>query len=238
MMGPIEAIGSVFSRYFQFSGRASRAEFWWFVLADFFLRLIFIAVDAWFMFAGPNPVLSFSDFDPWSLFYVYYSLFVMIPFLAGSCRRLHDAGFSGFWLLLSPVAIVASLVQVVLSFAEGFSILLDFMGEGDLGFQQTVITLRLLAMSVSAICGIVLFVMLVWPPDPNDNIHGAPWRPIGRRPRVMKNGEVKRDPMQAYAVLFEQEREKSTEEIQAREAARKAEVRALYEQRVLGRQPT
>jgi len=44
-MGPISAIGSVLSKYFQIRGRAPRSEFWWWSLAQFFGLLACISVD-------------------------------------------------------------------------------------------------------------------------------------------------------------------------------------------------
>ncbi len=86
---------------------------------------------------------------------------------------------------------------------------------------------------VPVVGGLVVFVLTLLPSEASDNNHGSPHRPMGGRPRAPSDGTRKRDPMQGYAVLYNLDK-KPTPEMQA---ARKAEVRALYEQRVLGKGP-
>jgi uncharacterized membrane protein YhaH (DUF805 family) len=66
-----EAIGRGFSNYFNFSGRATRAEHWW-----------------WVLFAALLGIIPFAGFV------------TLIPSLAVGARRLHDINRSGWWLLL------------------------------------------------------------------------------------------------------------------------------------------
>lgn len=86
-----EAIASCMGKYFNFSGRASRSEFWWFYL--------FVILVTWGMelmlstlFAGA-PAMS-------HLLLNIISLFFLFPWLAAGARRLHDIGKSGWWQLL------------------------------------------------------------------------------------------------------------------------------------------
>lgn len=74
-----EAIKSVFSQYATFSGRARRSEYWYFVLFTFLAGI----------------VLSFIPFVN-----TIWPLFILLPTLAVSVRRLHDTGKSGWYLLL------------------------------------------------------------------------------------------------------------------------------------------
>jgi uncharacterized membrane protein YhaH (DUF805 family) len=95
------AIATCFGKYWTFKGRASRAEFWWFMLfgilagftADKFDRLVF-GTDA-----AKHPLVGFGT---------VVSFVVGLPALTVGCRRLHDIGKSGWWqtlLLLAPLAI-------------------------------------------------------------------------------------------------------------------------------------
>ena len=135
MMGPLQAVGSVFSKYAMFRGRAPRSEYWWFYLFEILAFVALVSVDIWFLFQTPeileNPVL----FDPFSLFTLYYMILSFIPRLAVTVRRLHDAGMSGFMVLTMFIPVVGWLV---------------------------------------------LMVLMMMPSDANDNIHGPPWRPMGR----------------------------------------------------------
>lgn len=86
---------------------------------------------------------------------------------------------------------------------------------------------------VPVIGGLIVFVLTLLPSESDDNIHGPRFRPGGGPRRRPDGAPRKHDPMQGYAVL-DRITEAPTPEMLA---ARKAEVRALYEQRVLGNGP-
>ena len=219
MMGPLEAIGSVYSRYFQFSGRACAAEYWWNWLFTILAYAGLIYVD--FLLLDPVVLIDPTQIDPFSFFTVYFAILSCIPYLAVTVRRLHDGGFSGFWILLSFVPALCGIAIGISQFAGQF-------------IDTEALTMLISAVSMSA--SLALFVMLVWPSQAEDNAHGAPWRPGGTTLRVNEKGQIaEHDPMQGYALLMANEREVPPEVKQAREDARKEEVRRLYQERVLGR---
>ena len=73
-------------RYAQFSGRAPRAEYWWFYLATWFVSLVLELVER-----------PFNDVGYLSLI---FSLATLVPTIAVTVRRFHDIGRSGWWLLI------------------------------------------------------------------------------------------------------------------------------------------
>ncbi len=86
-----EAIRVCLTKYADFSGQASRPEFWWFAL---------------FVILVTGALLYISE--------VLSSVFliaVLLPLLAVGARRLHDIGKSGWWLLfmLVPVGGIVTL---------------------------------------------------------------------------------------------------------------------------------
>jgi len=82
--------------------------------------------------------------------------------------------------------------------------------------------------------GLVTFVSTLLPSEADDNIHAPPLhRPVGG-PRKPGSGPRPHDPVQGHAVLDRVEAEPTPDMI----AARGAELRALCEQRVLGKGPT
>ncbi|MEP5633674.1 MAG: DUF805 domain-containing protein [Tateyamaria sp.] len=83
---------------------------------------------------------------------------------------------------------------------------------------------------VPLVGGLIVFIMTLLPSQSLDNKFGPPPGGFGG-PRRSKSGGGSHDPMQGYASL-DRAKQSTTAEMQA---ARKAEVRALYEQRVLGR---
>ena len=89
----VMAIKLFFVNYFNFSGRASRAEFWWAYLA---LTLI-----------GIVPLVG-----------IFIQLLTFIGLISLTSRRLQDVGFSG-WYQLVPYSILG--LSIGMSLAEIFS---------------------------------------------------------------------------------------------------------------------
>ena len=89
--------------YANFSGRASRAEFWWFFL---FMMIVWVVVyvalvgtlfGAGTTQTGPSEGIL-GAVGVLGLFLVIFWLAVLIPSIAVQARRLHDTDRSGWWL--------------------------------------------------------------------------------------------------------------------------------------------
>ena len=93
-----EAIKIGLSKFFVFSGRARRSEYWWYYL---FIVLIELAIA---IFMAIIAVSMGYDDIPDSMTTVLQLVF-WIPLLGISVRRLHDIGKSGLWLLLAITGI-------------------------------------------------------------------------------------------------------------------------------------
>jgi uncharacterized membrane protein YhaH (DUF805 family) len=104
-MGFSEAVKSVFSKYFQFSGRSRRSEYWYYTLFAVLVAIGLAIVD--------GALFGFEEEDP-SVFGNIFGLATFIPGLAVSVRRLHDTDRSGWWLLL-PYALLAGAFFFLLS---------------------------------------------------------------------------------------------------------------------------
>lgn len=78
------AIKSGLSKYFDFKGRASRAEYGWFLL----------------LFGGVYVVAAIVDEAFNSDWFYIAPLLLLVPYVAVSARRLHDINRSGWWQLL------------------------------------------------------------------------------------------------------------------------------------------
>ena len=81
-----------------FDGRARRKEFWMFVLFNFVIAAALGLVGRVIGLGGALQAL--------------YSLGVLIPGLAVSVRRMHDAGRSGWWLLIAFVPFIGWLIAL------------------------------------------------------------------------------------------------------------------------------
>ncbi len=92
-------INSITKKYFQFSGRANRKEYIVFTVF-FFLLCKFLEL---FVFSDlvNSDIRSMNFYEIESYIYIalFFVLFLFIPSLSITVRRLHDLNFNGWWLL-------------------------------------------------------------------------------------------------------------------------------------------
>lgn len=109
LMSPLDWAMRPLKRYAQFSGRAPRAEYWWFYLAYmilYFVLAILTRISSVFGILG----------------IVFLGL--IIPMIAVGVRRLHDTDRTGWWLLApaAPYLIgIAMIFPAIMSGANPFS---------------------------------------------------------------------------------------------------------------------
>ena len=85
MVPPVEAVVQGFRKYADFGGRATRAEFWWWVL---------------FIVIGSTVLSVIDSLTGWgSSLETLFGLATLLPTLAVTARRLHDIGKTGWWQL-------------------------------------------------------------------------------------------------------------------------------------------
>lgn len=92
--------------YANFSGRARRSEYWYFVLFN-----IIFAVGLFLL----SMVLGRIGF----FLYVAYALITLVPGLAVAVRRLHDTNKSGWYYFVCLIPIIGSIWLIVLLATEG-----------------------------------------------------------------------------------------------------------------------
>jgi len=112
---------AIVNNYVNFSGRASRSEYWWFTLFNIIVGIVLLPVD---MALGFDPLAS-DPMSPLSSFGVastIATLALLLPGLGLMWRRLHDGNRSGWYVLLGVIPIINFIgVFVLLYFtiAEG-----------------------------------------------------------------------------------------------------------------------
>lgn len=94
-MNFITSIKTCFVKYTDFSGRATRSEFWYFCLFSTLLGQCSTVIDA--AIVGESYWSYDEYFGPACIIYL---LIILIPDLAVTARRLHDINRSGWWMLL------------------------------------------------------------------------------------------------------------------------------------------
>lgn len=95
----IESIKTCLKKYAVFSGRASRSEYWWFLLAHLIFGLVLIFTLKYF-----NSIRLILTVGPASL------LLLFLPGLGVHIRRLHDINYSGWWYLVGAVPYIGFLI--------------------------------------------------------------------------------------------------------------------------------
>ena len=115
-MGFGQSIKTVYSKYATFSGRASRSEFWWFLLFAFLVDLVLIALNT---IAHTTGIVSPETTTPAAYLLALFNLGTFIPLLALYARRLHDTGRSAAFLLLFLLAGLGALILLVLCASAG-----------------------------------------------------------------------------------------------------------------------
>jgi uncharacterized membrane protein YhaH (DUF805 family) len=150
-MSPIDWAKRPLQKYAVFSGRAPRAEYWWFTFAMIVVYLIASIVDNLLGLSG----MIGGVYGPLALVVV---LATLVPSIAVGARRLHDTNRTGWWLLVPAVPYVLALVLGRAALASGG-------GMASLGIAG-------LLMLVGGIAAILVIVFLVMAGTPGDNRYG------------------------------------------------------------------
>ena len=139
-------------RYAQFSGRAPRAEYWWFYLATLVIGWVIAILDI-----ALGTAKSFGDTGILGLL---FTLATFVPSIAVTVRRFHDTNRSGLWLL----------GFVLLFIPLGLAILLgEKSGEA---FSAVSIGTLVVGGLALVIVGIMMFVFCVTRGDIGENRYG------------------------------------------------------------------
>ena len=101
-----------FRRYFDFSGRSRRKEYWMFVLFIFIAVVVLSLLEA---------ALGMGDMvgGLYGPLVLLFFLAIIIPSLAVQVRRFHDQDKSGWLVLLGFIPFVGSIIILVFMCLEG-----------------------------------------------------------------------------------------------------------------------
>lgn len=92
-------------KYTDFTGRAGRQEYWFFVLINCLFAVVATFIDRF---------LGFYDYQNGiGLLSGVYGLMIFLPSLAVAIRRLHDTSRSGWWMLLLLIPVIGVLVLLL-----------------------------------------------------------------------------------------------------------------------------
>jgi uncharacterized membrane protein YhaH (DUF805 family) len=151
-MSPIDWAKRPLQKYADFSGRASRPEYWWFVLA---LIVVYVVVSIVESILGINRMVG-GVYGP---LMILLWIGTIVPQISVGVRRLHDTNRSGWWLLLP-------LIPYGLAFILG--------GSAMMSGSMTGLGVAGLFLMIGAVCAIVLLIFMILAGTPGDNRYGPP----------------------------------------------------------------
>lgn len=105
----VQSVISALKNYFNFSGRASRGDYWWYVLGYVIVSVILAFVDS-AVFGGGQTTMDTTDgvnasynAGPLAAIWIIGNI---IPLISIAVRRLHDSDRSGWFYLLVLIPLV------------------------------------------------------------------------------------------------------------------------------------
>ena len=149
------SVKSGFSNYANFKGRASRSEFWWFVLFSQLIQTVAQQVS------GSTATIA------------WFAL--LIPGLSVHVRRLHDSGRSLRWFLWLAASMAGAALAFVGLFMQSAQTIANLDAEQlfDNGSQFWIFVMFISLISL-VIGSVVNFVFLLMPSDEEMNKYGPP----------------------------------------------------------------
>ncbi|GAB3276167.1 hypothetical protein GCM10027449_15300 [Sinomonas notoginsengisoli] len=109
------AVQRVFKKYATFSGRASRAEYWWWALVSGVVGIVLNIITGAGMvnstdaygYSAPTPgPVSIVGY----ILLIVWGLAIIVPSLALTIRRLHDVNMSGWMVLLGLIPFIGGII--------------------------------------------------------------------------------------------------------------------------------
>ncbi len=97
-----------FKKFITIKGRASRSEYWWFILVGWILNFLVIHC-----LEVISSTLGWDEIFFLTIHYVVNNILyvvILIPTICASVRRLHDTNTKGWWLLLYPISIAVIFI--------------------------------------------------------------------------------------------------------------------------------
>jgi len=103
-------LGAIKNHYADFQGKATRSEYWYFIIFSFIISIILGSIDILVI----NPALGATTTQAaqGGFLQVVYAFAVLLPSLSIAVRRLHDLNKSGWWLLVAFIPLVGPILLI------------------------------------------------------------------------------------------------------------------------------
>lgn len=159
-MSFLGAVKSGFKNYINFKGKASRREFWYWVLFTILLGIVLGTIEGiiWPTSAPTgDPVTDIqalnTDVTPLT---TISSFLLLIPNLSMLARRLHDAGYSAKWLFIQLVPLAYGIFATI----GGVTLINDYPAGQEFS-AELLMALVFLIVPIFALVAVVFVIFLV-----------------------------------------------------------------------------
>lgn len=102
----VQAVQSCYSNYVTFSGRAARSEYWFFVLFQCLVGIVYGLLMPFGIGRAPLGLLLLANF---------------LPAISVAVRRLHDTDRSGWWYWIGLIPLVGAILLLIWFCTRGTS---------------------------------------------------------------------------------------------------------------------
>lgn len=115
-MNFVEAVTSVYRNFVNFSDRAPRSEYRWFILFSIITAVVIGFIESALGLGQGTVTTAPGEFSanfaggPLSMI---WSLLNLLPSIAAGIRRLHDTDRSGWWLFIALIPLVGFILLIV-----------------------------------------------------------------------------------------------------------------------------
>lgn len=168
-MGFFTAIQICLRKYLTFSGRASRSEYWKFVLFYALGGLAVVVVDVTFFGTVTQSDVG-ASFESDGRIVTAYFVILSVPLFSAGWRRMHDTGRSGLYLVYPIILMVG--ISTFVGMSSGF----QTMVSGD--FRTTIAALSDVTAAFASAVLIVSPLLVLWwlvrPSEGGANEYGVP----------------------------------------------------------------
>ena len=110
--GPLTAWLICMKKSFSILGRASRSEYWWFVLINNFLMFLFFH-EYFFMVINGSFMTASLELSPAARLGAIYALITFPAVLCATIRRLHDTDRSGLLIFLQFLPYIGPFILFI-----------------------------------------------------------------------------------------------------------------------------
>ncbi len=103
-------VNTLKNKYADFNGRATRSEYWYFILFYILISIVLVLIDR--SVINPQLGMTVEEVTQGGILQFIFALGLLIPSIAIGIRRLHDIGKSGWWLLIGLVPLLGAIVLI------------------------------------------------------------------------------------------------------------------------------